>query len=145
MFQVKVEERDGKVRAGAATGILGSTALVYKYGDQLEARKNSLTSADAFAAFPPLKPEDAKLQIEPKFAKSLDATQKMIEKIIKEKNELVANSQKQMVLLSSSVNQANFTKMHGFVDDMMAANQAKALAEQHLDHCPAHGSTQSLT
>jgi hypothetical protein len=128
--QVKVEELDGKVGAGAAAGILGSTELVYKYGDQLEARKNSLTSADAFAAFPPLKPEDAKLQIEPKFAKSLDAAQKMIEKIIKEKNELVANSQKQMVVLSSSVNQANFTKMHGFVDDMMAANQAKALAEE---------------
>merc|ERR1711966_401405 len=104
---VKVEELDGKVGAGAAAGILGSTELVYKYGDQLEARKNSLTSADAFAAFPPLQPEDAKLQIEPKFAKSLDAAQTMLAKIIKEKNELVANSNKQLLVLTSSVNQFN--------------------------------------
>jgi len=128
--QALVETLDEKVGAGAAPGIVGATTLVYTYADQLTARQTSLTSASAFAAMEPLQPEDAALLIEPQFKASLQAASEKIDQIIKEQEALSADASAKLMVLAGSTDASNATKMHTVVDAMMAANQAKAVAEQ---------------
>lgn len=130
--EAKVKTLDAAVGAGAAEGIVGATALVYTYADQLTVRQTSLTSADAFAEFAPLQPADAKLLIDPKTKASLKAASTKIEQIIAAKTQIVADANAKMLQIhtSGSTDVANYTAMHGLVDDLFKANQAKAQAEQ---------------
>lgn len=123
-----VKDLDKEVGAGAAPGIVGATSLVYQYETQLKERQATVTTADALFKMPPLTPEDAQLRIEPQFGQSLEAASTEIERIIKEKEQLVLDANSQLMVVAGSVEQSNATRMHEIIDELMAANQAKAKA-----------------
>jgi len=124
----EVEQLDQKVGAGAAVGIQKATLLVVGYATQLKQRQDMLTSAQAFAKFPPLQPANAILAIDKAILGSLDKAIKKIDQIVKAKDSIYRSSLQQVSKLAASGKQSNATTMKDIIQDMKSAGKAKAVA-----------------
>merc|ERR1711879_434688 len=109
----KVLKYDAKASAGAAEGIEAACSFVEPYQKQLQARMQvCLKSKDPFAEYPPLEPEDPKLEIESAASKSIENTiRKLLGEInTKKKAYLDAQKKKKELHQRKTIQASNATK-----------------------------------